>query len=181
MPRKGWEQFNLAGLGLQQHFCDSAGAGCVAIDGEDVLFGSRDTSARISKQIIIGRFRNETYKILMRVIALQQAGIVHDQICPAPLALFPVRRAHTALDSYFGGSDERRRGSRRNLVFGIESDEMRSMAMIRHGILEVFEPLLQLAVTANLEGRQFRACALEPLAHFRINGERLGRLDAHRI
>ena len=57
-------------------------------------------------------------------------------------------------------------------MFRINRDERRGVAMVRLSVFEIFQPLLQLAVTSDLEGRQLIPRALETLAQVFIEGER---------
>ncbi len=53
--------------------------------------------------------------------------------------------------------------------------------MVGLAVFEVFQPLLQLAVTADLKRRQLRTGAFEVLAEIIVDGKGLRCVDAHGV
>src|SRR6476660_1594350 len=76
---------------------------------------------------------------------------------------------------------ESRGGARRDLMLGIDRDERRGVAMVRLGVFEVLQPLLQLAVTSDLKGWELIPRALDTLSQVFIEREGMGCLDAHGV
>src|SRR6202020_1623140 len=112
---------------------------------------------------------NQADEGLVCLVTLQKSRVVNDQVGAAPLALLPVRRVHATLDQNLCGARESRRGARRDLVLGIDRDQRGRVTVIGLCVLEVFEPFLQLAVTADLEWRQLGAGTLKTLAQIVVN------------
>jgi|SRR6267378_3360162 len=94
---------------------------------------------------------NKAEQLTMRCLCIQEPSIVIHQVCAAPLRVLPVWLVNAPLDG-----DARRAGQNGGLVWGdlvfrIEGDEVGGMPVVEFGLVEVFKPLLQLAMFADLQ------------------------------
>ena len=81
------------------------------------------------------------------------------------------------LERHFGCLEELGRAESRNLIGGIESVEMREMAVVVLGIIHIVEPFLQLSPAAHLHGRQLRQLFSDGLQQWIAVTEHLGCLQ----
>ena len=117
----------------------------------------------------------------MSRIAVEQPGIVNDKIGAAPLALLPVGRIHAPLDRYLGSACQGWCCTWRDLVFRIQSNQVRRVPVIWFSIFQVFQPFLQLSVAAYLERRQLGPRVFKFFSKLVVCRQNLCSLDTHAV
>ena len=167
-----------ATLRLQQHLGDARSSRCIAVDRKDIAFSARDSASRISQERIIRGMSNKAAQMKIRCVTIAKARVIVDEVGTTPLRVLPVWLVNSPIES------DSRRGCQhwclvwRYLIFGVKRDEVGGVPMVRLSLVKVLEPLLQLAMLADLQRRQAISCVDHFNTQLLIDAKRFRSLNA---
>ena len=109
---------------LQQHLSETGRPSSIAVDREDILRRASNATARVSQKIVLGRFADEAYQVMVCRLPIPESGIVVHEIGAAPLCILPIRLVDTPLQSDARSPGERRSLFCGDLILRIEGDQV---------------------------------------------------------